>query len=325
MFSSSRLPAEEPRTSVSGPPEESDSPEEPRTSVSGPPPCKISWRASSAPSAIQRSTCRRFQNSESFAEHNFSDGVRIVTCACDTGMRPERAILRCKRASPTLLAIHATRSIQSPNASVEKMAQLKRCSPAARPGSIDLRMAFDPIAYEGIVSEILALDGNGLRPMPLVATGCISGDAAARLRTIDPMEALPAARRPKATISGLWVYFSAFEEAHAIAQDLKTKEGAYWHAILHRQEPDPGNAAYWFRQVGSHPVFRRVAQAASEIVKRHRAAEFRSNGRSWDPFAFITFCERARKQPGSPSETAAKEIQLAEWQELLDYCARPRP
>ncbi len=42
-----------------------------------------------------------------------------------------------------------------------------------------------------------------------------------------------------------------------------------------------------------------------------------------DPFAFIDFCEQARRRPGSESEQLALRIQLAEWQILFDYCAGP--
>ena len=59
------------------------------------------------------------------------------------------------------------------------------------------------------------------------------------------------------------------------------------------------------------------------IAARYPDAEFRI-GR-WDPFAFVQFCERARLQPGTTQETAAMQIQRAEWQLLFDYCARPSP
>jgi len=186
-------------------------------------------------------------------------------------------------------------------------------------------MPFDPNAYGPLVSELLALDGNGLRPMPLLASECSSATAATRLQAIDAKKQWPKSRNPKAALSGLWVYFCDFEEAHSIAQDLKNDEGSYWHAILHRMEPDPGNAGYWFRQVGDkHPIFGDVARAASEILRQIPEAEFRCSPSKWDPYAFVAFCERARSQPGSASEIAARQIQLAEWQALFDYCVRPR-
>ena len=99
-------------------------------------------------------------------------------------------------------------------------------------------MSFDPQAYGTLVSEILALDGHGLRPMPLVAGVCSSREAAARLRAVDPSKEWKRARSPKAALAGLWAYYSDFDEAHNIAQELKNGEGSYWHGILHRMEPD---------------------------------------------------------------------------------------
>src|ERR1017187_8908634 len=112
------------------------------------------------------------------------------------------------------------------------------------------------------------------------------------------------------TLSGLYVHFCCFEEAPAIAQDTATAEGSYWHVMVHRQEPDAGNAAYWFRRVGAHAIFPALARAAGQ------------EGR-WDPFAFIEMCEQARRQPGSELQARARAIQRVEWQLLFDYCARP--
>ena len=122
-------------------------------------------------------------------------------------------------------------------------------------------------------------------------------------------------------MGGLWLYFSGADECHGIVQDMETPEGRFWHGILHRQEPDPGNAAYWFRATGAHAVFPDLARAAQGVMESYSGASFRP-GDPWDPFAFIDFCEQARRQPGSPSERAALEIQRLEWQLLFDYCAR---
>lgn len=165
--------------------------------------------------------------------------------------------------------------------------------------------------YSPEVREILALDGDGERPMPLVMERCSSDAARERLRAASLPQLFPGARAPQAALAGLYVYFSCFEAAHGIAQDIAAPEGSYWHAIAHRQEPDAGNAAYWFRQLGSHPIFPALASAAGQEG-------------SWDPFAFIEMCERARQQPGSEMEDRARAIQLVEWQLLFDYCARPR-
>jgi hypothetical protein len=182
---------------------------------------------------------------------------------------------------------------------------------------------FDSKAYGPAVVELLALDAEGERLIPLVADQCSSAEAARRLSQSTASELFPKSTSPEGAFAGLWLYFSCFEEAHRIAQDLHTPEGSFWHAIIHRQEPDSGNAAYWFRRAGTHKIYNELFKQTEEIVARNRQAEFRT-GSNWDPFAFVMFCERARQQPGSPSERAALEIQRAEWQLLFDYCARPR-
>jgi hypothetical protein len=184
-------------------------------------------------------------------------------------------------------------------------------------------MQFDPNVYGEDVARILALDGGGCRLMPLTATGCSVPEVRKHLEGQHGGRLFGGAAAPEAALSGLWLYFSFFDEAHRLAQEISSREGSYWHAIVHRQEPDPGNAAYWFRRVGQHPVFPRLLDAAGEILETHRDAGFRI-GRQWDPHAFLAFCESARTQPGSADERAAMEIQRAEWQLLFDRCARPR-
>ena len=125
----------------------------------------------------------------------------------------------------------------------------------------------------------------------------------------------PHAYAPEGALCGLYLYFSCLDEAHRIAQDLPTAEGSFWHGIMHRQEPDPANAAYWFRQVGRHPIFPALHHESS---RRQRF----DTGKEWDPFQFIEFCDSARTRPGSDEEGLAMQVQLIEWQLLFDYCAR---
>jgi hypothetical protein len=174
------------------------------------------------------------------------------------------------------------------------------------------------------VAEILALDQSGQRLIPLVSGDCSSAAALERLKKQKASNLFPQSAAPQEALGGLWLYFSCFDECHEIVQDLKTPEAGFWHAILHRQEPDAGNSGYWFRSVGAHPVFRDLWIAAKEVIARYPDAIFRI-GAKWDPFSFVTFCEQAREEPGSTSERVAMEIQRAEWQLLFDYCARISP
>jgi len=154
--------------------------------------------------------------------------------------------------------------------------------------------------------------------MPLVCGKCAPPSAKAALAAKRPADLFPAAFSPEGTMSGLWLYFSCFDECHAVCQDLSSAEGSYWHAILHRREPDAGNASYWFHRVGRHAVFPPLAARARELG-------FTGAGDSWDPFAFADFCERARAAGERSAEhRTALAVQLAEWQLLFDYCARPR-
>ena len=60
-----------------------------------------------------------------------------------------------------------------------------------------------------------------------------------------------------AVLAGLYLLYDELDESHTISQALETPTGSYWHGIMHRREPDYGNAKYWFRRVGDHAVSRR--------------------------------------------------------------------
>ncbi len=177
-------------------------------------------------------------------------------------------------------------------------------------------MPFSATAYGPEVASLLALDGNGERLMPLAGGACSSPEARERLRSSSAGALLPRARAPEAALAGLYLYFSCLDECHSTAQDIPSAEGSYWHAILHRQEPDPDNSAYWFRRARKHAIFPALREAAAALGYPH-------GGSAWDPFAFVEYCERARRNPGSGEERLALAVQRAEWQLLFDYCAAP--
>jgi hypothetical protein len=184
-------------------------------------------------------------------------------------------------------------------------------------------MQWNPEEYGATVAEILALV-DGPRLMPLAEGSCCSSEARRRIQSTNPEELFPSARAPRPALAGLYLYFSCRDEAHEVAQSDSSLVGNYWHAIVHRQEPDAGNASYWFHRVGEHPIFTPLLEQARSIQAAHPDAGLSFSG-AWDPFAFLNLCERARLRPGSEIERAALEIQRAEWQLLFDYCARRSP
>jgi hypothetical protein len=172
------------------------------------------------------------------------------------------------------------------------------------------------------VLSLLELAGPDLRPMPLVAHGCREAAAASLLSARGAEAWFAGSRSSRGALAGLWLYFSALEPAHALAQAEHSAEGSYWHAIVHRQEPDAGNSAYWLRRVGRHPVFEQLAAEAAALAAAEPAAGFAPPA-AWDPFVFLAFAETARRQADSAAGRLAQDIQLAEWRLLLLHSAAP--
>ena len=108
-----------------------------------------------------------------------------------------------------------------------------------------------------------------------------------------------------------------------MAQDLETPEGSYWHAIIHRLEPDEWNSNYWSRRAGPHAIHAPLLEEAREILRVHPGGKLLLGNR-WDPEAFTRLCEEARGKRGSAVERTAILIQQAEWSLLFRWCGMRR-
>jgi len=122
--------------------------------------------------------------------------------------------------------------------------------------------------------------------------------------------------------AGLFQWHDALDESHECAQSIegrgKHRAGDYWHAIMHRREPDYGNSKYWFRHVGRHPIFSELGRRAALLID-DAAPEWRDRllRGGWDPFAFVDLCETATQKRTSRQIDLAESIQEIEMLLLL--------
>lgn len=156
-----------------------------------------------------------------------------------------------------------------------------------------------------------------------------------QLQTVSVDELLPnivSVADATAFHSGLWQMNDDLEESHNLSQsvegDGKFAAGDYWHAIMHRREPDPSNAKYWFRRVGEHPIFESLTQCAAQLLSQQLAPETEQHlqrlttSSDWDPFAFVDFCEAAVRSDAPEMRRTAEQLQWCEMQLLLEQTAR---
>ncbi len=133
--------------------------------------------------------------------------------------------------------------------------------------------------------------------------------------------------------AGLFLLGDFFDDSHACSQSIEGlgahHTGDYWHAILHRREPDHGNAKYWFRHVGRHPVF---AELAPSVARQLSAAtgslaatlerwrdRLVSRGQ-WDSLAFVDLCAAA--EPDAELKEWCRQVQFEEMLLLLESTMR---
>ncbi|WP_243633253.1 hypothetical protein [Paenibacillus xerothermodurans] len=135
----------------------------------------------------------------------------------------------------------------------------------------------------------------------------------------------------RAVKAGLHLLNESLDHSHELSQNIDNPTGSYWHAIMHRMEGDYGNAKYWFRLVGTHPVFAVLHEQARTLCEGFELSSIQNaslRGQletlkvhpNWDPDLFT---DLVRHQVTVAQEDQVdellREIQWREMKLLLQF------
>ena len=99
-------------------------------------------------------------------------------------------------------------------------------------------------------------------------------------------------------LAGLWLLHNYLHEGHEICQDIKTPEGSFWHAIMHRSEGDYSNAKYWYRMARTDHLHQAISDSAGE------------------PYSPNKLVDRV----ASEGVASVRQLVTAEWEALFNHC-----
>ncbi len=113
------------------------------------------------------------------------------------------------------------------------------------------------------------------------------------------------------------------DASHTLSQGIDTPEGSWLHGIMHRREPDYGNAAYWFRKLGRHDAFPLLAQRVKSMLPSDSILSGRlTNGKDWLPLAFIDECGKAEQGSDKSLQATLRQVQAIEFEVLVQHILR---
>ena len=129
---------------------------------------------------------------------------------------------------------------------------------------------------------------------------------------------IPESSKPLLRSAGL-LWHDHLDASHTISQGIETRDGSWLHGIMHRREPDYGNAKYWFRRVAPHDAFPELARRVTAQLQADALSARLIKHGEWQPFAFIDECERAEQKNDAALSSTLRKIQAAEFEVLVQH------
>jgi hypothetical protein len=164
------------------------------------------------------------------------------------------------------------------------------------------------------------------RPMLSHQAVCIAATSAA--------EALGCSGEHESTlVAGVLLLHDHLDESHQLVQRLEglgqPRTADYWHAIMHRREPDPDNSRYWLRRVGRHPAFEELAgrlvdwlETAGSLQPGDKDALPLARDGNFDPMAMVKLTQMAMQDARGRCHDIARRLQYFEILNLLNWSLR---
>lgn len=132
--------------------------------------------------------------------------------------------------------------------------------------------------------------------------------------------------------AGLLLLHDFDTQAHTIVQGLegagRLQTADYWHGIMHRREPDPGNAAWWFRRVSGHPAASALGRNLQQWLREIGAStevqqQARQLLRADHSIESQRMIDLAGKALRAPRSTIASTLRLVQYLEIVNLLTFP--